>query len=49
MNCVAAKIAQEIGMLFQDNNLNASAREQKSKHHSGWAAAGDYAPFVQLR
>jgi hypothetical protein len=49
MNRIAAEIAQKISMFFQDAYLNACARKQKSKHHSSWAAAGDYAAFPQLR
>ena len=41
MNRVAAEIAEEIGVLFQHHDLDASAREQKSEHHSRGAPAGD--------
>ena len=38
---VAAEIAEEIGVFFQHDNVNARARQQKSQHHSRGAAAGD--------
>ena len=41
MHGVAAKIAKEIGMLFQHDDVDAGARQQEAKHHSGRAAAGD--------
>ena len=40
MNRVAAKIAEEIGVLLQHRHMNAGAREQKPEHHPGRAAAG---------
>ena len=43
MNRVAAEIAEEIGVFFQHQNVNARASEQKPKHHSGRAAARDAA------
>ncbi len=43
MNRVAAEIAEEIGVLLQHHDLNAGARQQKSEHHAGGAAAGDAA------
>ena len=43
MNRVAAKIAKEIGMLLQHHDMNAGARQQKSKHYPSRAAAGDAA------
>jgi len=36
---VAAKIAQEILVLFQNDHFHAGAREQKAQHHSRWYAA----------
>ena len=41
MKRVAAEVAQEIGMLLQDDNLDSGACEQKSKHHAGWTPARD--------
>jgi hypothetical protein len=38
MNRVAAKIAQKIGVLFQNKNFHARAGEQKTEHHAGWPA-----------
>jgi hypothetical protein len=39
MDGIAAKIAQEIGMLFQHNYVNSGACEQIAAHHSRGAAA----------
>ena len=33
MNRVAAKIAEEVGVLLQHHDMNAGARQQKSEHH----------------
>src|SRR5262249_45682019 len=38
---VAAKITEEVRMLFEDDHINAGAGEQQPKHHSGGATA-DY-------
>ena len=43
MNRIAAKIAQKIRVLFEDQHIHARARQQKSKHHSSRSAAGDAA------
>jgi hypothetical protein len=43
MNRVAAKIAKEIGVLLQDHDADAGARQQESEHHPGGSAAGDAA------
>src|SRR4051812_31893150 len=43
MNRVAAEIAVEIPMLFQDDNLHARAGQQVTGHHSGRPATDDYA------
>ena len=48
INGVAAEIAQEIGVFFQDNDLHAGAREKETKHHSGRAAANDDATCLQF-
>ena len=36
---VAAKVAQKIGVLFENDHLDARAREQKAEHEPGRAAA----------
>jgi hypothetical protein len=40
---IAAEIAQEIGVFFEDQNRNPGPRQQKSQHHSGGTAAGNAA------
>ena len=41
MDGVAAKVAQEIGVLLQHHDVDAGAGQQETEHHAGWAAAGD--------
>ncbi|MNU07013.1 hypothetical protein D3C72_2524180 [compost metagenome] len=41
MDGVAAEIAQEVGVLFQDGDADAGARQQEPEHHPGGTAAGD--------
>jgi hypothetical protein len=43
MHGVAAEIAQEIGVLFTNNDSDAGPREQISEHHSCGTAASDRA------
>ncbi len=43
MHGVAAKIAQEIGVLFQHRDLDAGAGQKKAEHHPGRPAADDTA------
>ena len=43
MDGIAAKIAKEVGVLFQHDDIDAGAREQKAEHHPGRSAAGDAA------
>jgi hypothetical protein len=40
---VAAKVTQEVVVLFEDGRLHAGAREQVAEHEAGRAAAGDAA------
>ena len=43
MHGVAAEIAQEVGVLFQHDHIDAGAREQEAEHHPGRPAADDAA------
>jgi len=43
MNGVAAKIAQEVAMFLEDDDVDASARKQEAKHKPTWAATDDAA------
>ncbi len=43
MNGIAAKIAQEIAVLFQHQDFNTGTRQQIAQHHAGRSAAGDAA------
>ena len=49
MDRVAAKIAEEVGVLFKHDRVDAGASEQKTEHHPGRAAARDDAARVQTR
>ena len=40
MHDIAAEIAQEVGVLFENGDRDAGARQQKAEHHAGRPAAG---------
>ena len=44
MNRIATKVAQKIGVLLKNRDLDARAREQKAEHHAGRPSAYDAAP-----
>ena len=46
MHGIAAKIPEEIGVLFQHHRLDAGAAEQIAEHHAGRAAADDAAAGI---
>ena len=48
MNRIAAEIAEEIGMLFQDHDLDPGAGEEKTEHHTGGATPGDAASGAEF-
>jgi hypothetical protein len=41
MHGIAAKVAEKIRMLLQNDNAYPGARQEKSKHHSRRSTAGD--------
>jgi len=41
MDRVAAKIAQEVRVFFQHDDIDAGTREQEAEHHAGRTAADD--------
>src|SRR4051812_15556784 len=43
MDRVAAEVAQEVGMLFQHDDVDAGAPQQKAEHHAGRTTAHDAA------
>ena len=43
MHRIAAKVAQEVGMLFQHHDVDAGASQEKAEHHPGRSAADDAA------
>ena len=45
MHGVAAKIAEEVGVLLQHHDIDAGASEQVTEHHAGRAAADDAATY----
>jgi len=36
---VAAEVAEEVGVFFEDEDVDAGAGEEETEHHAGWAAA----------
>ena len=46
---IAAKVAQKISVLFEDDDLNSSSNQKKTQHHSGWPAAHDAALSLKSR
>src|ERR1700676_55409 len=48
MDRVAAKIAQKIGVLFQNQNFHTRAGEQKTEQHAGWPATDDATAGLHL-
>ncbi len=44
MDRVAAKIAEEIGVLFEHQHIGACAGEDEAEHHAGGPSARDAAP-----
>src|SRR5215472_8617361 len=45
---VAAKIAEEIGVLLEDDDIQSCAGEQVAEHHAGRAAAHDTASGAEI-
>ena len=41
MHRVTAKVAEEVGVLFEHGDADARAREEQPQHHAGRTAAGD--------
>lgn len=41
MNSVAAEIAEEIGVFFENADVNAGAGEQEAEHHAGRPASNN--------
>jgi hypothetical protein len=40
---VAAEVAEEVGVLFQHDDIDTRARQQQAEHHAGRPAANDAA------
>jgi len=49
MNGIAAEVAVEIGVFFQNNDLHSGAREEIAGHHARRSAADNEAPDVDIR
>ena len=49
MHSVAAKIAEKVAVLLEDDSLDAGTREQKTGHHPGGSAPGDAAARGEFR
>jgi hypothetical protein len=48
MNSVAAKIAKEIGVFFQNDHGHTRSREQVAGHYACWSTASDHATRLQF-
>jgi hypothetical protein len=48
MNRVAAEVAQKIGVLLEDQHVDAGAGEQQREHHPGGSATRDTATRGEL-
>ena len=48
MNGVAAEIAVEIGVFFQNNNIHSGARQEIAGHHTRWSTADNEAAGSDL-
>ena len=46
MDGVAAEVAEEVGVFFEDDDVDAGAGEEEAEHHAGGAAADDAAGGV---
>jgi hypothetical protein len=46
MDGVATKIAQKVGVFFEDNNIYTRASQQEAEHHSSRATADDAASRI---
>jgi hypothetical protein len=49
VNRVAAKVAQKIGVLFEQHRVDAGARKEQRRHHSRRTAADDAAAGTYFR
>ena len=47
MDGVAAEVAEEIGVLLEDNDVNRHPRKKKAQHHARWSASNDAAARPQ--
>jgi hypothetical protein len=41
--CVAAEVAEEVGVFFEDRDRHAGTRQEQTQHHAGGTAASDRA------
>jgi hypothetical protein len=48
INGVAAEIAQEVCMLFENYDVDSRAGKQEAKHHAGWATAGNATAGLEI-
>jgi len=48
MNSVAAKIAEKIGVFFQNDHWHTRSRKQVASHNSGWTSASDHTARLQF-
>jgi hypothetical protein len=48
MNGVTAKIAEEIGVFFQNNHGRTRSREKVASHYACWSTASDHTTRLQF-
>ena len=48
MNRIAAKVAKEVFVFFEDDDIDARARQQVAKHYAGRTTAGNAASSRRL-
>jgi hypothetical protein len=49
MNSIAAEVAVEIGVFFQNNDLHSGARQEIAGHHARRSAADNEATDMDIR
>jgi hypothetical protein len=47
MNRVAAEVAEKVGVLLEDDDVDSHARQKETQHYARWPASHDAAPRSQ--
>ena len=48
MDSIAPEVAEEIAVFLENDDIDASARQQEPEHHSGRTAAGNATPSPEV-